>query len=152
MLTTEQREHIVAVAESWFGTPYRPHSCLKGVGCDCGSLLKGVYEEAGFVPSVLLPENYSVQISQHKLDTTYIDIVMKYMQEITEAEVLPGDVVLYKMGVGVWAHAAIIKVWPEFVIHSLEADGVTGGHGMNLKFKTMERKFLTLRDEYCGGK
>jgi hypothetical protein len=114
-------------------------------------MLKGVYIEAGhFKDGVPLPENYSVQISQHRHDTTYIDLIEKYMQEIPEVEALPADVVIYKLGVGVWAHAAIIKVWPGHIIHSLEKDGVTGGHGLNLRFGKLERRFFTLRDEFIG--
>ena len=147
-LTNEQREAIVKVAESWFKTPYRGHSCLKGAGVDCGQLLKGVFVEAGHLPAdIPLPKNYSLQVSQHRHDTEYIETVGKYMREITEAEVLPGDVVIYKLGLA-FAHAAFVVSWPEFVIHALERYGVTGGHGMNFKFGQLEKRFYTLKEEF----
>ncbi len=37
--------NIVAVARSWLGTPYRHQGCLKGVGCDCLGLVRGVWQE-----------------------------------------------------------------------------------------------------------
>ena len=40
-LTDKQREKVCEVAKSWYGTPYRGWTCIKGVGCDCGQLLKG---------------------------------------------------------------------------------------------------------------
>ena len=149
-LTEQQRQNIVKVTESWYGTPYRGHSCLKGAGVDCAQLLKGVFVEAGHLrEDIPLPKDYSLQVSQHRHDTEYIETVERYMREIPESEVLPGDVVVYKLGLA-FAHAAIIKSWPEHVIHALERDGVTGGHGMNFKFGRLEKKFFTLKDEHCG--
>ena len=34
---------IVAEARAWIGTPYRHQASLKGVGCDCLGLLRGVW-------------------------------------------------------------------------------------------------------------
>lgn len=149
-LTDEQRSNIVKIAKEWHGTPYRPHSCMKNCGTDCGQLLKGVFLEAGHRPDdgVPLATDYSVDIWLHKDDTSYIDTVSKYMREIPESEVKPGDVVLYKFGRG-YAHAAIIIKWPEYVVHALKREGVTAGHGMNLKFGRREKKFFTLKDENC---
>jgi NlpC/P60 family putative phage cell wall peptidase len=36
-------ERIVAEARAWAGTPYRHQASLKGVGCDCLGLLRGVW-------------------------------------------------------------------------------------------------------------
>jgi hypothetical protein len=150
MLTDEQREHIIEVAESWYGTPYHGWTCLKGIGCDCGQLLKGVFMEAGHQPpdGVPTPSDYSLDVWLHREDTTYVDTIMKYFREIPESEVKPGDIVCYKLGHAM-AHAGIIKVWPEHIIHSLKRDGVTAGHGMNFKFGRLEKKFFTLKDEHC---
>jgi hypothetical protein len=149
-LSDKQREHIVEVANTWVGTPYRGWSCVKGAGCDCGQLLKGVYEEAGHIPEgANLPENYSLQVAQHRKDTEYIDTVMKYMREITEAEVLPGDAVIYKIGLA-FTHAAIIVSWPEYVIQAIETHGVSAGHGMNSRYGKLQKRFFTLRDEQIG--
>jgi cell wall-associated NlpC family hydrolase len=149
-LTDAQRENIVRVAKEWYGTPYRPHTCLKGVGCDCGTLLKGVYTEAGHQPEdgIPTPEHYSVQTYLHRKSTEYIDIIAKYMREIPESEVKPGDVVVYKLG-HAFAHAAIIVEWPKHVIHSLNREGVHAGHGMNFRFGRLEKKFYTVKDDHC---
>jgi NlpC/P60 family putative phage cell wall peptidase len=39
-------EHLVTLARGWIGTPYRHQASLKGVGCDCLGLLRGVWREA----------------------------------------------------------------------------------------------------------
>jgi cell wall-associated NlpC family hydrolase len=36
------RSAIVAEARTWIGTPYRHQASLKGVGCDCLGLVRGV--------------------------------------------------------------------------------------------------------------
>ncbi|HEX2552062.1 MAG TPA: peptidase P60 [Microvirga sp.] len=38
-------DRIVAAARAWIGTPYRHQASLKGVGCDCLGLLRGVWRE-----------------------------------------------------------------------------------------------------------
>ena len=36
---------IVAFARGWIGTPYCHQASLKGVGCDCLGLVRGVWRE-----------------------------------------------------------------------------------------------------------
>lgn len=36
---------VVEIAESWLGTPYRHQASLKGVGCDCLGLVRGIWRE-----------------------------------------------------------------------------------------------------------
>jgi hypothetical protein len=152
-LTDQQREHVVEVAKSWYGTPYHPCTCLKGIGADCGQILKGVYVEAGHKfeegDPIPTPVDYNVRTYLHQKSTVYLDIVKKYMREIPESEMKPGDVVVYKIG-HAFAHAAIIVKWPEHVIHSLNPEGVHAGHGMNLKFGRLEKKFFTLKDSFIA--
>ena len=38
-------EAVVAVARQWIGTPYRHQASLKGVGCDCLGLVRGVWRD-----------------------------------------------------------------------------------------------------------
>ena len=47
---------VVAEARSWIGTPYQHQASLKGVGCDCLGLVRGVWralygEEPEHVPA-----------------------------------------------------------------------------------------------------
>jgi hypothetical protein len=55
--------------------------------------------------------------------------IARYFREIPEAEVLPGDLVVYKLGLA-YAHAAAVVVqWPEYVIQAEMRHGVSGAHG-----------------------
>ena len=89
MLTKEQRERIVATAKGWYGTPYRGWTCLKGVGCDCGQLVRGVFVDAGFkkVEAIEIPATYSIRAARHHKSTEYVDLVEKCFRAIPEAEV-----------------------------------------------------------------
>lgn len=141
-LTQEQRDKIVAEAHTWVGTPYRGWSCMKGCGADCGQLLYGIYRNCGLLPELNLPKDYSIQVAQHRASTEYVDLVAAHMREITEAEVLPGDVVLYKLGLA-YAHGGLIVSWPEYVIHAIAHSGVVAHHAAS--FKRAARRFFTLK-------
>src|SRR5215207_7343246 len=41
LMTT--REQIVAAARGWIGTPYHHQASVKGVGCDCLGLIRGLW-------------------------------------------------------------------------------------------------------------
>lgn len=40
-----QAQEVVTLARSWIGTPYHNMAAVKGRGCDCLGLLRGVYAE-----------------------------------------------------------------------------------------------------------
>lgn len=131
-MTDEQRAAVVKEALSWAAakTPYRGHSCLKGVGADCGQLIYGVYRACGLVPETELPVDYSLQVAQHRASREYMTLIDSYFDPIEESEAKPGDVVCYQIGHAM-AHAAIIISWPEFVIQAELRHGVSGSHGTN---------------------
>lgn len=145
-MTDEQRAEVVAETKSWIGTPYRGWSCVKGAGVDCGQLIYGVYRAVGLVDEISLPKDYSLQVSQHRASTEYIDLVDRYFRDIPEDEAKPGDLVVYKLGFA-FAHAAIIVSWPEDVIQAEAYHGVSGTHGSrNPIFRNAPRVFRTLRE------
>ena len=44
---------ITVLARGWLGTPYQHQASLKGVGCDCLGLVRGIWREAfGAEPEV----------------------------------------------------------------------------------------------------
>jgi cell wall-associated NlpC family hydrolase len=146
MLTTIQREAIVSEAKSWLGTPYAGHARVKGVGTDCGQILYAIYRACDLLPEVELPVDYSLQVAQHRASTEYVDFIARYFREIPEAEVLPGDLVVYKLG-HAYAHAAVVVSWPEYVIQAEMRHGVSGAHGVRFPaFRRAPRLFFTLKD------
>lgn len=157
MLSKQQREEITSEALSWVKTPYVGHSCVKGVGTDCGQLIYGVYRACGLLPVLTLPTDYSLEVAAHRESHEYMDLIDRYFREIPESEVQPGDIVCYQMGLAM-AHAAIVISWPDFVIQAEMRHGVSGSHGLNNPrlrrhqyLRGIIRVFRTLRDGFGGG-
>ena len=93
---------IVAEALTWLGTPYRHQASLKGVGCDCLGLLRGVWrEEVGPEPEALPP--YSPDWAEATGRETMYETLARYLREIpadpirSGAEANPGTIVLFRM-------------------------------------------------------
>jgi cell wall-associated NlpC family hydrolase len=148
-LTQEQREAVVAETETWINTPYVGWSCVKGAGVDCGQLLYGVFHNVGLIPEITdLPKDYPLFIGLHRTSTEYVDLVLQYFREIPESEVLPGDIVVWKLtGSMSYCHAGIIKSWPDYFIHAF-GDCVKAGNAKSrLRFLKSQKLFFTLRDQ-----
>ena len=52
------RRRLVESAESWLGTAFRLHACVKGAGVDCIHLSQAIYLESGFALHVDFPRSY----------------------------------------------------------------------------------------------
>jgi cell wall-associated NlpC family hydrolase len=148
-MTNEQREAIVTEAKTWVGTPYVGWSQVKGPkgGTDCGMLIKSVYQHCGLIPQgdLGVDMSYSLQISQHLPDKTYLNTIESYMHEISEDEVQPGDVVVYKLGLA-FAHAGIVIEWPT-IIHAIAHGGVRMSSGISHpRLRRATHKFYALNE------
>lgn len=130
MCEDDFRSAIVAEALSWVGTPYRNTGRIKGVGVNCAQLLYGVAIGSGAIPpDSPEPKWYTAQLHTHSKDERLIAYVENYgAQEVSESEVGPGDIVLYKTGQS-HGHAAIVVEWPERIVHCLPPQGCAEGHG-----------------------
>ncbi len=151
-LTESQRKSIVDEAESWVGTPYIGWSRIKGVGVDCAQLIAGVFIATGHVSNDIdLPKDYPLHLGRHQASTEYIDTVLRYFEEIPEAEAQAGDIVVWKLvGSLAYCHAAIIKSWPTYFIHAIGTGVRAGDARSRLLFRKSEKKFFTLREEYLN--
>ncbi len=94
------RNHIVSIARTWLGTPYRHHASLKGVGADCLGLLRGVYKEIyGKAPEApsYSPDWCEVPDAQGIFREPLLDAVKLYMHEVDKQEAREGDVILFRI-------------------------------------------------------
>jgi NlpC/P60 family putative phage cell wall peptidase len=113
-LESAQRAAVVAEARSWLGTPYHHAARLKGVGCDCLTLLAEVFARAGMVAPIELP-HYPPDWHLHRGAERYALGVLRHAAEV-EGPPLPGDIVLWRFG-RAFSHGAIVVQWP-LVIHA----------------------------------
>ena len=114
---------IVAEARGWIGTPYRHQASLKGVGCDCLGLVRGVWrslvgEEPEAVPA------YSADWAEAAGRDQLLAAARRHLIEIPLGELRPGAVVLFRWRPHLPAKHAAIVATPETIIHAYEAAAV----------------------------
>ncbi|MEO1322057.1 MAG: NlpC/P60 family protein [Pseudomonadota bacterium] len=103
------RAEIVAAAKDWIGTPYRHQASRKGVGTDCLGLIRGVWRELiGPEPAALPP--YTADWAEALQQDTLLDAARHYLVEVPIGGAEPGDVLLFRIGLGHPAkHCAIVS-------------------------------------------
>ncbi len=87
---------IVRIARSWIGTPYVHQASVRGAGCDCLGLLRGVVRElTGAEPET--PPPYSPDWAEATGAETLHAALARHLTEIDPATIAPGDVALFRM-------------------------------------------------------
>ena len=102
------RERIVAIARDWLGTPYHHQASLRGVGCDCLGLVRGVWRELhGDEPEALPP--YSPSWAESLGQETLAAAGFRHLLPRVCGEERPGDVLLFRWRANLPAkHCAIL--------------------------------------------
>jgi NlpC/P60 family putative phage cell wall peptidase len=108
---------IVAEARAWIGTPYRHQASLKGVGCDCLGLLRGVWRAVvGVEPEG--PPPYSADWAEAGADA----LMAAARRHLAEApEVAPGRVLLFRWRDGLPAKHCAIATSAATMVHAMTA-------------------------------
>lgn len=102
------RDRIVAEAREWIATPYRHQASLKGVGCDCLGLVRGIWR--GLIgPEPEDPGAYSPDWAEALCTERLADAARRHMHPLQAREAQRGDVVLFRWRDDMPAkHAAIL--------------------------------------------
>ena len=99
---------IVGIARFWLGTPYRHQASLKGVGCDCLGLVRGVYAEAYGRPAET-PPPYSRDWAEAARRETLIEAAERHLVSVDPSTVQSGDVLIFRLRPGAMAkHCGIV--------------------------------------------
>ncbi|MFD2250648.1 NlpC/P60 family putative phage cell wall peptidase [Pseudochelatococcus lubricantis] len=89
------RAAIVAQARSWIGTPYLHQAALKGVGCDCLGLVRGVWTALyGRAPET--PPPYSADWAEAGGVETLRDAALRHLRPVSPDAIRAGDVLLFR--------------------------------------------------------
>ncbi len=117
------RDAIVTEARSWIGTPYRHQASLKGVGCDCLGLVRGVWRALyGAEPEAVPP--YSRDWAEVARRETLALAAGRHMTAIDCADAQPGDVILFRWRAGLVAKHAAIATAPDRMVHAHDGAAV----------------------------
>ena len=118
---------IVKATRRWIGTPYHDQASVRGVGCDCLGLLRGVWRDVvGPEPMPVPP--YSRDWGETGLIEVLAEAARAAMQELDVADARTGDVILFRMRAGAIAkHVGILSGRKSF-IHAYERTGVIEDH------------------------
>ncbi len=121
-------DRIVAEARSWAGTPYRHQASLRGVGCDCLGLLRGVWRGVlGPEPEEAPP--YAASWAESAEGDDLLAAARRHLVPV--ATPLPayvpqaGDVLLFAFRAHLPAKHCAIATGPAAMIHAHDGAAVT---------------------------
>ena len=110
---------VIAAARGWLGTPYHDQASVKGAGCDCLGLARGVWREVVGAEPLPVPP-YSRDWGEAGPFEVLADGAGRWMLMVPVAEAGPGALVLFRMRRGAIAkHIGILTSERSF-IHAYE--------------------------------
>jgi NlpC/P60 family putative phage cell wall peptidase len=117
------RADIVAEARGWIGTPYRHQASLKGVGCDCLGLVRGVWRDVlGEEPERAPP--YAPDWAEAMQRETLAQAAARHLVAVPRDHLAPGDVLLFRWRAHLPAKHAAIVTGPALMVHAHDGAAV----------------------------
>ena len=117
---------VVTAARGWIGTPYVHQASVRGAGCDCLGLLRGVWREVLGAEPERIPA-YTRDWSEPQGDERLWRAGLRHLDAKALDEAAPGDVLLFRMRDGAVAkHIGVqaeVGGAPSFV-HAYSGHGV----------------------------
>lgn len=111
------RSAIVAEARSWIGTPYRHQASLKGVGCDCLGLIRGVWRAVvGEEPERAPP--YAPDWAEASGAETFGLAAARHLVPVACDAFAEGDLLLFRWRAHLPAKHAAIVTAPALMVHA----------------------------------
>jgi NlpC/P60 family putative phage cell wall peptidase len=108
---------VITIARSWLGTPYLHQASVKGVGCDCLGLIRGVWREVyGTEPET--PPPYASDWAEVRTDDPLMDAALRHMIPKALDVYEPADVALFRWREGLPAKHCAILTSPTTMIHA----------------------------------
>jgi putative phage cell wall peptidase, NlpC/P60 family len=96
MSTAQLRAAALAEALTWRGTPYQHQASLKGAGCDCLGLVRGVWRALyGAEPET--PPPYTPDWAEMRGEETLLAAAQRWLVPVAVQDAQAGDVLLFRM-------------------------------------------------------
>ena len=121
-LSIEQQNELVGISRSWIGTKYHHQASVKGVGCDCLGLIRGVYREF-YGREPVKPPPYSKAWGDTDGRELMLEAAHEHLIYIggRSSYLIPGDVLIFRMKRRSVAKHAGIFVGNNRMIHAFES-------------------------------
>ncbi len=113
------RPAIVAAARAWIGTPYHHQASLRGVGCDCLGLVRGVWRDL-YGQDAEAPPPYSRDWAEATGIETMLAAAERHLVPVAPGKAQPGDVLVFRLRPGCVAKHAAILATATTMIHASE--------------------------------
>ena len=104
-------------ARLWLATPYQHQASLRGVGCDCLGLVRGVWR-ALYGPEPETPPPYRPDWAELGGRELLHDALARALVPIALTDARPGDVLLFRMAPDVPAKHCALLSGPDRMIHA----------------------------------
>ncbi|MCF6327100.1 MAG: NlpC/P60 family protein [Devosiaceae bacterium] len=116
------RSEIISAASAWIGTPYRHQASLKGAGCDCLGLIRGVWFDLFGSKTQEIPP-YSRFGNDPDSTSQLLEAAEEYLAPQKPIP-LPGLVVLFQIHKKIPPRHCAIFIEGNRFIHAQERHGV----------------------------
>ena len=116
-------DRVIAAARGWLGTPYHDQASVRGVGCDCLGLVRGVWRELSGPEPMPIPA-YSRDWGETGMREPLAEAARSVMLELPTTGIVPGALLLLRMRSGAVAKHCGIVTAPDRFIHAYERTGV----------------------------
>ena len=140
------RKAILAAAYDWLDTPYQHQASVKGGGCDCLGLIRGVWREIYGDEPMETPA-YTADWAESLGQETLLQAAQTCLSPIAKDKTQAGDVMLFRMTPNVpCKHIAIMSArdriihayWGRSVVESYLVPYWTRRHVFSFSFPKLE--------------
>lgn len=115
---------IVSAARSWIGTPYLHQASVKGEGCDCLGLVRGVWRDIYGGEPEAMPA-YSPDWAESGGLETLATAAARHMHAVATGDAREGDLLLFRWRSWLPAKHAGIAVAADAMVHAQDGAQVT---------------------------
>ena len=140
------RKAVLDAARNWIDTPYQHQASVKGAGCDCLGLIRGIWREIYGQEPLAIPA-YTPDWAESLGQETLLDAARQCLSPIANRDIQAGDVLLFRMASNVpCKHIAIMSgdnciihaYWGRAVVESFLVPYWTRRHAFSFAFPEIE--------------
>jgi NlpC/P60 family putative phage cell wall peptidase len=111
--------NVINLARGWIGTPYHHQASLRGIGCDCLGLVRGVWREIYGSDPEMSPA-YSRDWAEASGLETMLLAAGRHLTPIPLGEIAPGHVLIFRLRAETVAKHSAILTSANTMVHAME--------------------------------